>query len=77
MIEQERIKEILRVDFESQHIKYYQKGYRESMLTQIHGENKVGDILQIDVDRYSPDSPRRTSYDQGWNDAINDYLGIF
>jgi hypothetical protein len=73
MTEQERIKEILRLDCENQHIKHYQEGYREGMLTKIHGEDKVWDNLQIDVDRYSPDSARRISYQQGWNDAVSDY----
>lgn len=73
MTEQERIKEILRLDCENQHIKHYQEGYRESILTLVHGEDKVWDILQIDVDRYSPDSVRRISYNQGWNDAVTDY----
>lgn len=73
MTEQERIKEIIRLDCENQHIKHYQEGYRESMLTQIHSEDKVWDELQIDVDRYSPDSARRISYDQGWYEAISDY----
>ena len=73
MTEQERIKEILRLDSENQHIKYYQQGYREGMLTQIHGEEKVWDKLKIDVDRYSPDSARRISYNQGWDNAVSDY----
>jgi hypothetical protein len=46
MTEQERIKEILRLDSENQHIKYYQQGYREGMLTQIHGEEKAMQMLQ-------------------------------
>lgn len=66
-------KEIFRLDCENQHIKHYQEGYRESMLTQIHGEDKIWDKLQIDTGRYAPDSARRISYNQGWNDAISDY----
>jgi len=73
MTETERIEEILRLDCENQHIKHYQEGYREGILTQIHGEYKLWNKLQIDVDRYSPDSARRISYDQGWNDAVRDY----
>ena len=38
---EEYIKETFRLDCEIQHIKYYQEGYRECMLTQIHGEDKV------------------------------------
>lgn len=73
MINQERIKEILRLDNMNQHLKHYQEGYRESMLTQIYEEDKVWSNFEIDVDRYLPGSARRFSYDQGWNDAISDY----
>jgi len=43
------------------------------VINNAHGEDKVWDNLQIDVDRYSPDSVRRISYQQGWNDAVSDY----
>lgn len=71
--EQDRIAENFKLDCENQHLKYYQEGYRESMLTLIHGEIKVGDLLEIDVNRYSPDGARRNSYDEGWSHAINDF----
>ena len=71
--EQERIKEIFRLDCENQHMKYYQEGYKESMLTLIHGEDIVWDKLQIDASRYAPGGARRVSYDEGWNCAVRDY----
>lgn len=73
MTTSERISEINRLDCENQHVRYYFQGYRESMLTLIHGENFVWTNLVIDVDRYSPDSARRNSYDEGWKDAVNDF----
>lgn len=73
MTEIERIKESIRLDNKYQHIKYYQEGYRECVLTLRHGEDKVWDRMQIDVGRYAPDSARKISYEEGWNDAINDY----
>ena len=57
----------------AKHEKHYNEGYRESMLTLLHGENKVWDAFNIDVDRYTPDSARRISYDLGWLKAIEDY----
>lgn len=69
----EVLKEKLALDNENQHLKRYQEGYRECFLTKTHGEEKVWDVFQIDVDRYSPDSARRFSYNQGWNDALNDF----
>lgn len=55
------------------HLCHYHEGYRESMLTLIHGENIVWDKFQIDTARYSPGSARDTSYQEGWNKAIQDY----
>lgn len=65
--------EFKELDCDYQHLKYYQLGYRESILTLIHGENKVWEQFNIDVDRYSNGSARRVSYNEGWQDAILDY----
>lgn len=54
-----------------QHLKHYHEGYRECMLTSLYGESFV-ERLGIDVDRYSPDSARRNSYNEGWGKAKND-----
>ena len=73
MNSQECMEKINQLDCEIQHIKYYNEGYREKMLDLIHGEEAVWDKLQIDTDRYSPDSARRISYDNGRDDAARDY----
>lgn len=54
-----------------QHLTHYQCGYRECILTLLYGESFV-ERLGIDVDRYSPDSARRNSYNEGWENAKND-----
>jgi hypothetical protein len=64
------------LDCELQHLKKFHEGYRECMLVQIHGYEYVEDELEIDTIRYSPDSPRRISYDEGWNSALNDFSKI-
>ena len=73
MNEDQRILENLRLDCENRHIKNYFDGYRESMLTLIHGEDAVSDVFDIDVQRHSPDSPTEFSYNEGWLQAVNDY----
>lgn len=61
------------LDGKYQDQKYYHEGYRESILTLIHGEIYVGDNMDIDIKRYSPGSARSISYQTGWLDALNDY----
>ena len=62
-----------KLDCELQHLKYYQEGYRHSVLTIMYGEIKVGDELDIETHKYSPDGVRDVSYKEGWNKAIEDY----
>jgi|JI10StandDraft_1071094.scaffolds.fasta_scaffold214211_3 hypothetical protein len=54
-----------------QHLKHYHEGYRESILTSMFGESYV-ERIGIDVDRYSPNSARKNSYNEGWESAKND-----
>lgn len=70
---QEFMERANQIDCKFQHLKHYGEGYREKMLELIHGEQAVWDELQIDTDRYSPDSARRISYDNGRDDAARDY----
>lgn len=71
--EKQYLEKILRLDCENQHLKYYQEGYREYMLTAIHGDGEVWKELQIDTERYAPGGARRISYEEGWEKATNDY----
>ena len=71
--EAELIKEKLKLDAALQHLRHYQEGYREGMLTLLHGEDIVWGVFGIDVARYAPDSARKFSYNEGWNAAVNDY----
>lgn len=59
-------------DFENMHMKYFQEGYRECILTQLYGENKVFSEMQIDTDRYSHGSAKYNSYQEGWESASQD-----
>jgi len=67
------LRNTMTLDCENQHLKYYQKGYRESILTLVHGEEKVWDEFGIDTRPYPPDGARDVSYMEGWNLAIKDY----
>ena len=58
-------------DYEAQHFKYFFKGYREKVLERLYGEQEVED-MGIDTQRYSPDSARRFSYDEGRKKAQED-----
>jgi hypothetical protein len=70
---EDNLKDHLQLDFRTQHLKHYEEGYKEGMLTKILGQEKVWSILKIDVDRYAPDSARSNSYKEGWENAISDY----
>jgi len=63
-----------KLDNELQHQKYYFEGYKEQMLLLIKGENYICDKLKIDMARYSPDSIRAFSYNEGIKAANSDYV---
>jgi hypothetical protein len=56
------------LDCLNQHLKHYHEGYREFFLILNHGQDAV-ENKNIDIDRYSLDSPRRNSYNDGWKQA--------
>ena len=47
--EKELLIENNRLDCELQHLKYYQEGYRHSVLTIVYGEIKEGNELDIET----------------------------
>lgn len=66
-------KEMLNVDAAYQHLKYFHEGYRDRMITFLHGDKFAEERMGIDTGRYAIGSARRFSYDEGWEQAAKDY----
>lgn len=60
------------IDCRLQHQIHLFEGYKERMLQHLYGEDYAEETLEIDVERYSPGSARRFSYDEGRKRAEND-----
>lgn len=67
-----QIREALELDYKLQHLKHYMQGYKEFILTKIHGAQAV-ENMGIDFNRYSTGSASRISYDSGWNAAESNF----
>lgn len=65
--------EILNIDAAYQHLKYFHEGYRDKMITLLHGDKFAEEQMGIDTGRYAIGSARRFSYDEGWEQAAKDY----
>lgn len=56
----------IHLDSWTQHFKYLLEGYFEHRMSDLYGEDNLEYAFGIDIDRYSPGSARRMSYEEGW-----------